>query len=133
MHKGFLRTGAVFGALSVALGAFGAHSLKGHVSDAALAIFETSVRYQMVHALALLATAIVYGTFNNRIMRWAGRLFIAGILLFSGSLYALAFFKAAVIPGYDWIGVVTPFGGLAFIAGWICLGAGTATKRFPRS
>jgi uncharacterized membrane protein YgdD (TMEM256/DUF423 family) len=121
MHKGFLKTASFFGALSVAMGAFGAHALKQRVSDYAVSIFETGVRYQFYHVFALLACAFVYKEFRTSLIKWSGILFIAGIILFSGSLYVLTFIKAAVLPGYDWVGAITPVGGLCFIAGWICL------------
>ncbi|MEO6221575.1 MAG: DUF423 domain-containing protein [Ginsengibacter sp.] len=129
MHKGFLKTATLMGALSVALGAFAAHSLKESVSDYAVSIFETGVSYQFYHVFALLASGILYREFQNKFMIWSGRLFITGIILFSGSLYMLTFIKAAVKPGYDWIGAITPFGGLCFIAGWICLFLGLFKKR----
>lgn len=121
MHKGFLKTATFFGALSVALGAFAAHSLKQHISDYAVSIFETGVRYQFYHVFALLAAGILYKEFHHNLIRWAGNLFVVGIILFSGSLYILTFIKAAVLPGYNWIGAITPVGGLCFIAGWLCL------------
>jgi uncharacterized membrane protein YgdD (TMEM256/DUF423 family) len=121
MHKGFLKISVIVGALSVALGAFGAHALKGMISNDAIAIFETGVRYQFYHVFALLATAILYKDFPFSTTVWAGRLFITGIILFSGSLYVLTAIKGAVIPGYDFIGAFTPFGGVSFIAGWLCL------------
>jgi uncharacterized membrane protein YgdD (TMEM256/DUF423 family) len=121
MHKGFLKAGALIGALSVILGAFAAHKIKGMVSDNALAIFETAVRYQFYHALALIFTGILYKEFSYKCTLWAGRLFIAGIILFSGSLYFLAYLQASVTPGYAWVGPITPIGGAAFIAGWVCL------------
>ena len=124
MHKGFLKAAALIGALSVALGAFAAHSLKQHVSDYAVGIFETAVRYQFYHAFALLASGILYKEFPNKFIKWSGKLFIIGIILFCISLYALTFIKAAVLPGYNWIGAITPLGGLAFIAGWLCLFVG---------
>lgn len=121
MHKGFLKTATLLGALCVALGAFGAHSLKQHISDYAVGIFETAVRYQFYHSFALLAAGILYKEFPNKFIQWAGKLFIAGIILFCASLYILTFIKAAVLPGYDWVGAITPLGGLCFIAGWLCL------------
>ncbi|MEP7253123.1 MAG: DUF423 domain-containing protein [Ginsengibacter sp.] len=133
MHRGFLKTAAILGALSVVLGAFAAHSLKESVSDYAVGIFETGVRYQFYHAFALLATGILFAEFANKLFQWAGRLFIAGIILFSGSLYILTFIKAAVKPGYDWIGAITPLGGLCFIAGWLCLFFGFFRKRTATS
>lgn len=121
MHKGFLRTGAFLGALAVALGAFAAHGLKDLISERAIATFETAVRYQFYHVFALLLTAIFYKDFPSAAIKWAGRLFIAGIILFSGSLYALAMVQGMVKPGFKWLGPVTPIGGAAFIAGWACL------------
>jgi uncharacterized membrane protein YgdD (TMEM256/DUF423 family) len=128
MHKGFIKTAALLGALSVAIGAFAAHQLKGSISGFALEIFETAVKYQFYHVFALLAAGILFREFPNKLMLWSGRLFIAGIILFSGSLYFLAAIKAAVLPGYNWTGAITPFGGLCFIAGWICLFFGVSGK-----
>lgn len=119
MHKGFLKTAALLGAFSVAMGAFAAHSLKEVVSDYALGIFETAVRYQFYHVFGLLAVAILYSQFPAKWLKWSGKLFIAGIILFCGSLYVLTFIKAAVLPGYNWVGAITPFGGLCFILGWL--------------
>src|SRR6476660_5878469 len=96
MHKGFLKTAAVLGMLSVALGAFAAHSLRDSVSERAVATFETAVRYQMYHVFALLAVGILFKDFPSNTMRWAGRCFIIGTVLFSGSLYCLAMVQAAV-------------------------------------
>ncbi len=121
MHKGFLKTAAILAAISVALGAFAAHGLKGKVSDNAIEIFETAVRYQFYHVFALLLAGILYKEFTNGFIKVAGILFISGMLLFSGSLYAIAVVKAMVLQGFNWLGPVTPIGGLCFIAGWICL------------
>lgn len=121
MHKVFLQTAAILGVVSVAFGAFGAHSLKKIASDAAVNIFETGVRYQFYHVFALAVVAILYRDFSNKWMLWAGNLFIIGMLLFCGSLYVLTYFKATTKPNFDWIGAITPFGGLAFIAGWVCM------------
>ena len=128
MHKGFIRTSAILGLLSVALGAFAAHALKQKISDYAVNIFETGVRYQFYHTFALLATGILYKEFRNKFIQWAGILFIIGIILFSGSLYALMYIKGAVIPGYDWIGAITPIGGLSFLIGWACLFVAVSIK-----
>lgn len=129
MHKGFLKIATLLGALSVAFGAFGAHALKQHVSDYAVSIFETGVHYQFYHSFALLASGILYKEFPNNFIKWSGKLFVAGIILFCTSLYALTFIKAAVLPGYDWIGAITPLGGLSFIAGWLCLFLGIVRKK----
>ena len=128
MHKGYIKTAAILGALSVAIGAFAAHTLKGSISDFALEIFETSVRYQFYHVFALLAVGIIYKEFPNNLIKWSGRLFIAGIILFSGSLYILTAIKASTLTGYDWIGAITPIGGLCFILGWIFLFLGISDK-----
>ena len=127
MHKNFLTTAALLGGLSVLLGAFAAHQLKAIVAADVLQIFETAVRYQMYHALALLATGMLYLQFPVKQLQWAGTLFIAGIILFCGSLYGLCFIKHQNIPAL-WVGAVTPLGGLSFIAGWIFLALGIAKK-----
>ena len=121
MHKFFLQIAAVAGALAVGLGAFGAHALKKMVSDVAVNIFETGVRYQFYHVFALALSATLYKEFTNKWMVWSGNMFILGMILFSGSLYVLTYIKATVKPGMDWIGIITPLGGLAFIAGWVCM------------
>ncbi len=120
MHKGFLKAAAVLGAVSVMLGAFAAHSLKQILAPDILQVFETAVRYQFYHVFALLATGILYAAYPGKLMKWAGYLFIAGIILFSGSLYLLCYVKHAALP-LNWLGAITPFGGAAFIAGWIML------------
>ncbi len=119
----YLCAGAT-GFLGVALGAFGAHALRAKLSPAMLAVFETGVRYQMYHAFALYACAWGWSRWQRKTFVVAGWAFLAGIVFFSGSLYALA------ITGAKWWGAVTPFGGLAFLAGWVCLMAGAA--RAPR-
>ena len=121
MHKSFLKIATILGALAVILGAFGAHALKQVVSENAVITFETGVRYQFYHVFALLITGTLYKDFSNKWMNYAGNLFITGIVLFSGSLYVLTFFVALVRPALNWIGIITPFGGLAFILGWIFL------------
>lgn len=118
MHKGYLRAAALLGALSVILGAFGAHGLKQIVPVETVATFETGVRYQFYHTFALLAVGIL---FNGKWTKYAGICFLIGILLFSGSLYALTALAATETVGLRGIGAITPFGGLFFIAGWIFL------------
>jgi uncharacterized membrane protein YgdD (TMEM256/DUF423 family) len=120
MHKGFLKTAALLGALSVILGAFAAHGLKKIYSPDNLLVFETAVRYQFYHVFALLTVGILYTAFPGKLLLWAGKLFIAGIILFSGSLYLLCYVKYSEMP-LNWIGAITPFGGAAFIAGWLML------------
>lgn len=121
MHTGYLKTAAILGSLSVALGAFAAHTLKESIPPDALNIFETAVRYQFYHVFALLAAGILYKEHPNKLIRWSGIFFISGIILFSGSLYILTYTKSSAISGYNWIGAITPAGGLAFISGWIFL------------
>jgi uncharacterized membrane protein YgdD (TMEM256/DUF423 family) len=128
MHKLFIRTAALLGAISVILGAFGAHKLKEVLPPNTLNIFETAVRYQFYHVIALLLTGILFKEFENKFMQWAGWLFIAGIVLFSGSLYILTYLQAAEIVGYTGIGAITPIGGLLFILGWVMLVLGVKTK-----
>ncbi len=128
MHKGFLKIASLIGAISVALGAFAAHSLKASVTESVLGIFETAVRYQFYHVFALMSAGILYGQFRNAFIAWSGRFFVAGIILFSGSLYILTYVKATAKPGLDWIGAITPIGGIFFIAGWIFLLIGLFNK-----
>ena len=121
MHKLFLSVGALLGGIAVALGAFGAHGLKRIVPVETVNTFQTGVQYQMYHALALIAVAVVFEKFPAKLMVWAGAAFCIGILLFSGSLYLLTILKATGKVGLEGVGIITPFGGLVFIAGWICL------------
>jgi uncharacterized membrane protein YgdD (TMEM256/DUF423 family) len=116
MHKNFLLMAAILGFLGVALGAFGAHGLRSRLSPEMLAVFEIGVRYQMYHVFALLAVAAAIGHFGPvRLLTIAGWSFIAGTLIFSGSLYAL------VLTGTGMLGAITPIGGLGFLIGWACL------------
>jgi uncharacterized membrane protein YgdD (TMEM256/DUF423 family) len=115
MDRTFLALGAISAAVSVAAGAFGAHALKSRLSPDLLVIFETGARYEMYHALGMVAAAWAWSRGAGAAASWAGWLFLAGTVLFSGSLYALA------LTGVRALGAVTPFGGVAFIAGWIAL------------
>jgi uncharacterized membrane protein YgdD (TMEM256/DUF423 family) len=119
MHKGFLAVGALLGGVAVALGAFGAHGLKSIVPPETVSTFQTGVQYQMYHALALVAVAIIFEKFPNRLVNWAAISFCIGILLFSGSLYVLTFIKATGKVGLEGIGIITPVGGIFFILGWV--------------
>lgn len=121
MHKVFLSIGALLGGIAVALGAFGAHGLKRIVPPDTVSTFQTGVQYQMYHALALIAVAILFEKFPNKLMSWAGLSFCLGILLFSGSLYLLTILKATGKVGLEGVGIITPFGGLFFIVGWLLL------------
>src|SRR3990172_7003772 len=112
MDRLFFTSGAVFGFLGVALGAFAAHALKTRLSPDMFNIFEVGVRYHMYHALALLAVAWACTRWPAILIALSGWLFIAGIIIFSGSLYILS------LTGIRWLGAITPIGGCAFIAGW---------------
>jgi uncharacterized membrane protein YgdD (TMEM256/DUF423 family) len=129
MNKTFMAIGTLLGAVAVALGAFGAHGLKKIVTEETVQVFQTGVHYQVIHALALLITGMLNEKFPGRYCKIAGNLFITGIILFSGSLYLLTFFKASNITGMEKIGFITPAGGVCFIAGWIFLFLAVFTKK----
>lgn len=116
MQKVFLTLGSIAMALAVALGAFGAHGLKSKLTTEMLDIFETGVRYHFYHALGLLLIGTIANWLpSSSLLSWSGWLMIAGILIFSGSLYILS------ISGIRWLGAITPIGGLCFIASWVLL------------
>jgi uncharacterized membrane protein YgdD (TMEM256/DUF423 family) len=115
MDRLFFIVGSLSAFLGVALGAFAAHGLKARLAPDLLAAFEVGVHYQMYHALALLAVAWACSRWGGTVLTAGGWLFVAGTLLFSGSLYLLA------LTGARWLGAITPIGGLAFLAGWLCL------------
>lgn len=123
MFRVLLLLAALFGFTGVGLGAFAAHGLKGQLSAEYLTVFQTGVHYQMLHALALLALAALWQRLGGRLLTAAGVCFCVGILLFSGSLYALT------LSGISALGMITPVGGLTFLAGWFCLGL--AAWRLP--
>ena len=123
MLRVLLLLAALFGFTGVGLGAFAAHGLKGQLSAEYLAVFQTGVHYQMLHALALLGLAALWQRLGGRLLTAAGVCFCVGILLFSGSLYALT------LSGISALGMITPVGGLTFLAGWLCLGL--AAWRLP--
>jgi uncharacterized membrane protein YgdD (TMEM256/DUF423 family) len=118
MERLFFTVGALSAGLGVALGAFGAHALKARLAPDMLAVWETGVRYQIVHALALLAVAWAATRWPGTAVNASGWLFVAGTLLFSGSLYVLS------LSGVRWLGAVTPLGGVAWIVAWLCLAWG---------
>lgn len=122
MIKLFLLTGSFFCMLSVMLGAFAAHDLKSRLTEYSLGVFKTAAEYQMVHGLALIAVAILIKWGIN--LTVAGGFFIAGTLLFSGSLYLLA------LSGMKWLGPITPLGGLCFIIGWVVILVQVARFKF---
>lgn len=114
MSRHFVLLAALFGFTGVALGAFAAHGLRGRLSPEYLAVFQTGVLYQLVHALALLGVGLLALHWRSRLLGAAGGLFALGILLFSGSLYLLTLSSLK-------LGMVTPLGGVCFLAGWLCL------------
>ena len=121
MQRFFISVGASFAALAVILGAFGAHALKEKLAPEQLQVFETGVRYQMYHALALILLALLFDKLNQPLMNYSGWCFVAGTLFFSGSLYLLASKSILGIENWKFLGPITPLGGLCFIAGWILL------------
>ena len=118
MTKTFVALGAISGFVAVALGAFGAHALRDHLSVGMMEVYKTGVQYQMAHALALLLVGLLAERWrDNGLLRAVGWLFFAGTVLFSGSLYALAISQVRVL------GAITPLGGLCLLAGWLTLAA----------
>jgi uncharacterized membrane protein YgdD (TMEM256/DUF423 family) len=115
MSSTWFGMGAVAAAIGVGLGAFGAHGLKARVSPEMLTVFETGVRYHLIHALGLLAVGWAAGRWPGSLTQAAGILMVSGIVLFSGSLYIMT------LTGIRWLGAITPLGGLAFIAAWVSL------------
>ena len=126
LSKYFIPIAAFLGALTVALGAFGAHALKAVLSPAALSTYETAVRYQMYHVVALIITGILVNKAaspkQQKLLSRAGLFFIDGIVLFSGSLYFIVAKPFLGIEGLPWVGVITPMGGLLWMVAWILLG-----------
>ena len=121
----WIALGAIGGGLAVALGAFAAHGLRGRLGEHMLGVFEKGVDYLALHALAVLAAGLLLAVRPGaRLAHWAAVAFVAGVVLFSGSLFALA------LTGVRWLGMVTPFGGTAFLIGWALLAAGA--WRAPR-
>ena len=113
----FFALGAVSAFIAVAAGAFGAHALKSRLTPEMLGVFEVGVRYQMYHALALIACAWAATKWPGALVTASGWLFVVGTIIFSGSLYALS------LSGIRWLGAITPVGGVALLAGWLCLAA----------
>ena len=125
LSKYYISIAAFLGALTVALGAFGAHALKAVLSPAALITYETAVRYQMYHVVALLITGILMNKAaspkEQKLLSRAGMFFIDGIVLFSGSLYFIVAKPFLGIEGLSWVGVITPMGGLLWMVAWVLL------------
>lgn len=114
MQRKFAGTGAIVMLVAVALGAFGAHILEPQIGEKAIGTYETGVHYHMIHGIAMILAAFAAGLgLDRKRLLWANRLFLAGIILFSGSLYLLA------ITGWKWLGPITPLGGVSFIVGWL--------------
>jgi uncharacterized membrane protein YgdD (TMEM256/DUF423 family) len=128
MYKQAMTAGAVFAALAVILGAFGAHALKEKLSAEMLQAYETGVRYQFYHSFALLAAGIAYLSFPAKKLKLASTFFIVGISLFSGSLYAMAFMSMQGMS-LGPIGIITPIGGVFFIIGWLLFLLGILQKK----
>jgi uncharacterized membrane protein YgdD (TMEM256/DUF423 family) len=126
LTKNFISIAAILGAITVALGAFGAHALKAVLSPAALTTYETAVRYQMYHLVALLFTGILLQKASSpkqqKLLNRAGLFFIDGIVLFSGSLYFIVAKPFLGIEGLPWVGIITPMGGLLWMIAWVLLG-----------
>src|SRR5690606_21223138 len=115
MSKQIFMTASILLAVAVAIGAFGAHGLKAHLSNEMLQTYKTGVEYHFYHALGLLFIGVLSISYPSSLLNWSAILLVIGIVLFSGSLYVMA------ISGIKWIGAITPLGGLSFIAGWIFL------------
>lgn len=115
MGKTIIMTAAIFLAMAVALGAFGAHGLKSHLTTEMLEIFKTGIEYHFYHALGLLLVGVLAFYLPGIYLKWSAIFLVSGIILFSGSLYLLA------VSGIKWLGAITPLGGLGFIIGWILL------------
>ena len=124
--KRILFMASLLGAISVAMGAFAAHSLKGVLSTKSLEVFETGVRYQFLHVFAILAAVLIPSRKEQLPMAfvWSTRWFFIGILLFSGSLFLLSTAEITGLTSLMWIGPLTPIGGLCFIIGWVSMGMG---------
>jgi uncharacterized membrane protein YgdD (TMEM256/DUF423 family) len=127
MHRFYLRLGALTGAFAVIFGAFGAHYLKTILGEESIVSFQTGVQYQFYHAFAIIVTGLLVKRYHSKWIIQAGRLFMAGIVLFSGSIYLLTILKGTGEEDLGALALVTPLGGLLFIAGWICLAIGVPT------
>jgi uncharacterized membrane protein YgdD (TMEM256/DUF423 family) len=124
MHKKYLSVACFLGAVTVAMGAFGAHALKAMIDEHALSVYDTAIRYQFYHVFALAIAAILYEKFPNQSIINAAACFIVGMVFFCGSLYLLTIRAATGIEWLKFVGPVTPVGGLFFIAGWLQLAWG---------
>jgi len=121
MERNWIFNGCIAAALAVVAGAFGAHALQGLLDEKYMHTYQTAVTYHFFHAFALLLTGILYAAAHSKKIKIAYRLFVAGLILFSGSLYTMTLLMAFAHLRYTWLGAITPFGGLSFIAGWLLL------------
>jgi len=124
----YIRIAAISGAIAVALGAFGAHSLKAVLTPDQLQTFETGVKYQFYHTIALLVVGLLMNSFPSKTLKWSAIFFAGGIICFSGSLYLLATRSLTGIENLSILGPITPIGGLLFILGWVFLFVATGKK-----
>lgn len=124
MGKQLFVTASLLAALAVILGAFGAHGLKQLVPTETVTTFETGVRYQFYHVFAIFITGLLHMQWPHRFLKTAYWFFVIGIFLFSGSLYALTLLKATDTVGLSKLGIITPFGGVFFVLGWVMLALG---------
>jgi uncharacterized membrane protein YgdD (TMEM256/DUF423 family) len=121
MHRILFKTAAFLASLSVILGAFGAHALTDFVSAEDLNSAKTGINYQMFHSIAIFIAGMIYRHYPNKKILWASYFFVIGIILFSGSLYAIVLMKAADVPINSVIAMLTPLGGISFVVGWLCI------------
>jgi uncharacterized membrane protein YgdD (TMEM256/DUF423 family) len=121
MHKKFFTLAAILGLLAVSIGAFGAHKLREYLKPADMEVFNTGVQYHFYHTFGIFIAAILYKIYHHNNFKWAALLFALGILLFSGSLYALKLTALTSTGETKWLGAITPIGGVCFIAGWACI------------
>jgi uncharacterized membrane protein YgdD (TMEM256/DUF423 family) len=121
MHRILFKTAAFLASLSVILGAFGAHALTDFVSPEDLNSAKTGINYQMFHSIAIFIAGMIYRHYPNKKILWASYFFVIGIILFSGSLYAIVLMKAADVPINSVIAMLTPLGGISFVVGWLCI------------
>lgn len=128
MDKQFLSISFIMGAIAVAFGAFGAHALRELVDEKAIQTWQTAVQYHFYHLFAIALTGILLKQGINVWYKRAGYLFISGILIFSGSLYIMTLLKATGATSVNWLGAITPIGGVCFIAGWLFLLLGVRKK-----
>ena len=129
MQNKWITSGAILAALAVATGAFGAHALQALVSEKAIKTWETAVQYHIFHAIALVVCGLLQQHAQPKKLQPAAGFFLMGLLLFSGSLYTMVLLQAVGLTSYRWLGAITPFGGLAFITGWVLLALSIRANR----